>query len=181
MSNVKAGAKKGSPKPKNLKKTLGRLFEYIGKYKYMLMAVIVFILISSFAMISGSYFLKPIINDYIIPGDFKGLVKMLALLGVIFAAGALSSLAYGKIMINISQNAIKDIRSDLFNKIQHLPVKFFDSNTNGDLMSLYTNDIDNISEALNNSVTNILSSGLTFIGVIVMMVVLSPVLSLVTF
>lgn len=181
MSNVKDGAKKGAPKPKNLKKTLGRLFKYIGKYKYMLIAVIVFILISSFAMISGSYFLKPIINDYIIPGDFKGLVKMLALLGGIYAAGALSSLAYGKIMINISQNAIKDIRSDLFNKMQHLPVKFFDSNTNGDLMSLYTNDIDNISEALNNSVTNILSSGLTFIGVIVMMVVLSPVLSLVTF
>lgn len=181
MSNVKPGAKKGAPKPKNLKKTLGRLFKYIGKYKYMLMAVIVFILISSFAMISGSYFLKPIINDYIIPGDFKGLVKMLALLGGIYAAGALSSLAYGKIMINISQNAIKDIRSDLFNKMQHLPIKFFDSNTNGDLMSLYTNDIDNISEALNNSVTNILSSGLTFIGVIVMMVVLSPVLSLVTF
>ncbi len=181
MSNSKAGAKKGVPKPKNIKKTLSRLFKYIGKYKYMLIAVFAFIIISSFAMIAGSYFLKPIINDYIIPGDFKGIVKMLALLGGIYAAGAFSSFAYGRIMIHISQNAIKDIRSDLFNKMQHLPVKFFDSKTNGDLMSLYTNDIDNISEALNNSVTNILSSSLTFIGVIAMMIVLSPVLSLVTF
>ena len=181
MSNSKAGAKKGVPKPKNIKKTLSRLFKYIGKYKYMLIAVFAFIIISSFAMIAGSYFLKPIINDYIIPGDFKGLVKMLALLGGIYAAGAFSSFAYGRIIIHISQNAIKDIRSDLFNKMQHLSVKFFDSKTNGDLMSLYTNDIDNISEALNNSVTNILSSSLTFIGVIAMMIVLSPVLSLVTF
>ena len=132
-------------------------------------------------MITGSYFLKPIVNDYIIPGNFSGLLKMLIILGGIYAAGALSTLAYGKIMIYISQNTIKDIRNELFNKMQHLPVKFFDSKTNGDLMSLYTNDIDNINEALNNSVTNILSSGLTFIGVIVMMIVLSPVLSIITF
>lgn len=181
MSSSKKGMKKGGQKPKNLKKTLGRLFKYIGKYKFMLASVFVFIIISSFAMIAGSYFLKPIINNYIIPGDFSGLLKMLVVLGMIFAAGALSSLAYGRIMIHISQNAIKDIRRDLFNKMQHLPVKFFDMKTNGDLMSLYTNDIDNINEALNNSVTNILSSGLTFAGVIIMMVVLSPVLCLVTF
>lgn len=132
-------------------------------------------------MIAGSYFLKPIINNYIIPGDFSGLLKMLVLLGFIYLIGALSSLAYGRIMIHISQNTIKDIRSDLFNKMQHLPVRFFDSKTNGELMSLYTNDIDNINDALNNGVTNILSSGLTFIGVIIMMLVLSPILSIVTF
>ncbi|WP_394903174.1 ABC transporter ATP-binding protein [Clostridium butyricum] len=181
MNNSKNGVKRRGPKPKNVKKTLGRLFGYIKKYKLMLAAVCIFILISSCAMITGSYFLKPIVNDYIIPGDFSGLLKMLIILGGIYAAGALSTLAYGKIMIYISQNTIKDIRNELFNKMQHLPVKFFDSKTNGDLMSLYTNDIDNINEALNNSVTNILSSGLTFIGVIVMMIVLSPVLSIITF
>ncbi|MEW9936156.1 ABC transporter ATP-binding protein [Clostridium butyricum] len=181
MNNSKNGVKRRGPKPKNVKKTLGRLFGYIKKYKIMLAAVCIFIIISSCAMITGSYFLKPIVNDYIIPGDFSGLLKMLIILGGIYAAGALSTLAYGKIMIYISQNTIKDIRNELFNKMQHLPVKFFDSKTNGDLMSLYTNDIDNINEALNNSVTNILSSGLTFIGVIVMMIVLSPVLSIITF
>ena len=181
MNNSKNGVKRRGPKPKNVKKTLGRLFGYIKKYKLMLAAVCIFIIISSCAMITGSYFLKPIVNDYIIPGNFSGLLKMLIILGGIYAAGALSTLAYGKIMIYISQNTIKDIRNELFNKMQHLPVKFFDSKTNGDLVSLYTNDIDNINEALNNSVTNILSSGLTFIGVIVMMIVLSPVLSIITF
>lgn len=181
MNNSKNGAKKGSSKPKNIKKTLVRFFKYISKYNLMLLGVFIFIIISSGSMIAGSYFLKPIINNYIIPGDFSGLLKMLVLLGFIYLIGALSSLAYGRIMIHISQNTIKDIRSDLFNKMQHLPVRFFDSKTNGELMSLYTNDIDNINDALNNGVTNILSSGLTFIGVIIMMLVLSPILSLVTF
>ena len=83
-------------------------------------------------------------------------------------------------MVHIGQNTISNIRTDLFNKMQELPIKYFDRNTHGDLMSLYTNDIDNIGEALNNSLTNILASGLTFIGTIVMMAVLSPVLILIT-
>ena len=132
MNNSKNGVKRRGPKPKNVKKTLGRLFGYIKKYKLMLAAVCIFIIISSCAMITGSYFLKPIVNDYIIPGNFSGLLKMLIILGGIYAAGALSTLAYGKIMIYISQNTIKDIRNELFNKMQHLPVKFFDSKTNGD-------------------------------------------------
>ena len=83
-------------------------------------------------------------------------------------------------MVHVAQNTISNIRTDLFNKMQELPIKYFDRNTHGDLMSLYTNDIDNIGEALNNSFTNILASGLTFIGTISMMVVLSPVLIIIT-
>ena len=85
-----------------------------------------------------------------------------------------------ELMVHIAQNTISNIRRDLFNKMQDLPIKYFDRNTHGDLMSLYTNDIDNIGEALNNSFTNILASGLTFIGTIIMMVVLSPVLIIIT-
>ena len=173
--------KGGGPKPANMKKTLGILFSYLKQYKFTLFLVLIFILVSSFAMISGSYFLKPIINDYIIPGDFKGLAKMLVVLMSIYAAGALSSFAYGKIMVRIAQKTVKDIRNDLFTKMQKMPVSYFDWNPNGDLMSLYTNDIDSLSEALNNSLTNIISSSLTFIGVIVMMLTLSPVLTLITF
>ena len=173
--------KGGGPKPANMKKTLGRLFSYLKQYKFTLFLVLIFILVSSFAMISGSYFLKPIVNDYIIPGDFKGLAKMLVVLMSIYAAGALSSFAYGKIMVRIAQKTVKDIRNDLFTKMQKMPVSYFDWNPNGDLMSLYTNDIDSLSEALNNSLTNIISSTLTFIGVIVMMLTLSPVLTLITF
>ena len=170
----------GGPKPKNMKKTLGTLLRYLGKYKVFLAIVLVLVVFNSFAMVAGSYFLKPLVNNYILPGDFAGLAKMLMVLGSIFLAGALSAYGYARIMVHVSQNTIRDIRRDLFNKMQDLPIKYFDRNTHGDLMSLYTNDIDNIGEALNNSVANIMSSGLSFIGMIVMMVVLSPILSLVT-
>ena len=170
----------GGPKPKNMKKTLGTLLRYLGKYKVFLAIVLVLVVFNSFAMVAGSYFLKPLVNNYILPGDFAGLAKMLMVLGSIFLAGALSAYGYARIMVHVSQNTIRDIRRDLFNKMQDLPIKYFDRNTHGDLMSLYTNDIDNIGEALNNSVANIMSSGLSFIGMIVMMVVLSPILSLIT-
>lgn len=176
----KVGKKPGPPKPKNMGKTIKDLMNYVGKYKALLALVMILIVINSFAMVAGSYFLKPLVNNYILPGDFAGLSKMLVLLGTIFGVGALAAYGYGRIMVHIAQNTISNIRRDLFNKMQELPIKYFDRNTHGDLMSLYTNDIDNISEALNNSLTNILASGLTFLGTIVMMAVLSPVLILIT-
>ena len=160
MSNEQK--KKGGPrKPADMNRTVGKLMKYLGKYKLKLIFVMICLIISSFAMVAGAYFLKPLVNDYIIPGDFSGLMKMLVLLGMIYLLGSICSYGYARVMVNISQNTIKDIRNDLFNKMQKLPVKYFDLNTHGDLMSLYTNDIDNISEALNNSFTNIISSSLT--------------------
>lgn len=170
----------GGPKPKNMGKTIGTLLKYVGKYKGLLLLVLILVIMNSFAMVSGSYFLKPLVNDYIIPGDFKGLAKMLLLLGSIFLTGACAAYGYARIMVHISQRTISDIRTALFNKMQSLPIKYFDRNTHGDLMSLYTNDIDNIGEALNNSFTNIMASSLTFVGTIIMMFVLSPVLSIIT-
>ncbi len=176
----KGGKKPGPQKPKNIGKTIKTLMHYVGRYKALLALVIILIVINSFAMVAGSYFLKPLVNNYILPGDFAGLAKMLVLLGSIFGVGALASYGYARLMVHIAQNTISNIRRDLFNKMQELPIKYFDRNTHGDLMSLYTNDIDNIGEALNNSLTNILASGLTFIGTIVMMAVLSPILILIT-
>lgn len=176
----KSGKKPGPPKPKNMKKTLKTLISYLGKYKLQLLIVMILIVVNSIAMVAGSYFLKPLVNNYILPGDFSGLAKMLAVLGTIFGLGALASYGYARLMVHVAQNTISNIRTDLFNKMQELPIKYFDRNTHGDLMSLYTNDIDNIGEALNNSFTNILASGLTFIGTISMMVVLSPVLIIIT-
>lgn len=176
----KGGKKPGPPKPKNMGKTIKTLMSYVGKYKALLALVMILIIINSFAMVAGSYFLKPLVNNYILPGDFVGLAKMLVILGTIFVVGALAAYGYARIMVHVAQNTISNIRTDLFNKMQELPIKYFDRNTHGDLMSLYTNDIDNISEALNNSLTNILASGLTFIGTIIMMAVLSPVLIIIT-
>lgn len=168
-------------KPGQMKKTIKTLCGYLGKNRLALLAVIIFIGISSFAMVAGSYFLKPLINNYILPGDFSGLAKMLVLMGAIYGAGAFSSYAYSRIMVHVAQNTINEIRKDLFNHMQKLPISYFDNHTHGDLMSFYTNDIDQMNEALNNSVTNILSSSITFIGMIIMMIVLSPILSIITF
>ena len=166
--------------PKNLGKTLKRLIGYTTRYKLLLALVIIFILINSVAMVSGSYLLKPLINNYILPGDFVGVAKMLTLLGVIFALGALASYGYARIMVHIAQESIRDIRKELFDKMQTLPVSYFDWNNHGDLMSLYTNDIDNINEALNNSITNMIASSLTFVATLIMMFVLSPILGILT-
>ena len=170
----------GGPKPKNMKKTIKTLLKYVGKHKGLLFLVMALVIMNSFAMVAGSYFLKPLVNNYILPGDFAGLAKMLVLLGSIFLTGAAAAYGYSRIMVHISQKTVSEIRTDLFNKMQSLPLKYFDRNTHGDLMSLYTNDIDSVNEALNNSFTNILASGLTFIGTIIMMIVLSPVMCIIT-
>ncbi len=167
-------------KPKDIKKTLAFLMKYVNKYKVLLVFVLICMFMSSFAMIAGSYFLKPIINDYIIPGNFSGLIKMLMLLGAIYLIGALSSYTYARIMVHISQNAVAQMRRDLFHKMQDLPLKYFDTHSHGDLMSRYTNDIDTISEAINNSLAGVISNIIMFFGVLIMMIVLSPMLTLLT-
>lgn len=166
--------------PKNLGKTLGRLLRYTTKYKALLVLVVIFIIINSTALVTGSYLLKPLINEYILPGDFVGLAKMLTILGAVFACGALAAYGYSRIMVHIAQNSIRDLRKELFEKMQVLPVSYFDWNNHGDIMSLFTNDIDNINEALNNSVTNIIASSLTFVSILIMMFVLSPILGVLT-
>ena len=166
--------------PQNMAGTLRRLMSYLGKHKLGLGLVLIFIIINSVAMVGSVAFLSPIINDYILPGDFSGLAKELTLLGIIFFLGAISSYLYARLMVRIAQRTVHEIRTDVFNKMQKLSIKYFDSHTHGDLMSLYTNDIESISEALNNSVTNVIASSLSFIGVIIMMLVINPILTLIT-
>ena len=180
MPRGRGSGSHGYRKPKNLKKTLGTLLKYVGKHKGLLVIVFLSLFVSTFARIAGSYFLKPLINDYIIPGDFKGLAKALVLLGSIYLLGALASYGYARIMVHISQKTVSQIRRDLFYKMQNLPLRYFDSNSNGDLMSRYTNDIDTISEALNNSFTGVINNLIMFVGIVIMMIVLNPILTLIT-
>ena len=98
--------KPGPPKPKNMKKTLKTLMQYVGRYKLLLVLVMVLIVVNSFAMVAGSYFLKPLVNNYILPGDFGGLAKMLVLLGTIFGLGAIAAYGYARTMVHISQHTI---------------------------------------------------------------------------
>ena len=154
---------------------------YLGRYKALLVLVVVLLVISSACNVGGSYLLKPLINDYILPGDFPGLAKMLCVMAVVYVTGAACSYAYARIMVHVSQNTVAKIREDLFDKMQRLPLRYFDTHTHGELMSRYTNDIDTVSEALNNSFASLISCSLTFLGIIAMMIVLSPILTAITF
>lgn len=169
----------GYKKPKNTKKTLFRLISYMGHYKISLLVVGMFVVIGSLAGVMGTYMLKPIINDYIIPKDIPGLVGAMILLGVIYLAGATATLCYNRLMVKTSQKIVKEIREDLFNHTQTLPLAYFDAHTHGDLMSHFTNDVDTIADALNNSFTLLIQSVITTIGTLFMIIVLNVRLSLI--
>ena len=175
------GPRGGFRKPKDLKGTVRKMFGYLNRYRALLCLVVVLLVVSSACTVGGSYLLKPLINDYIVPGDFPGLAKMLCVMAVVYATGALCSFGYARIMVHVSQNTVARIRADLFDKMQQLPLKFFDTHTHGDLMSRFTNDIETVSEALNNSFGSMVSNTLNFAGTILMMLILSPLLTLVTF
>ena len=168
-------------KPKNIRGTLGKLMAYLGRYKPHLVLVAVLLVVSSACTVGGSYLIRPLINDYILPGDFPGLARMLAVMALVYVLGAVCSFGYSRIMVHISQTTVAKIRADLFGKMQDLPLKFFDTHTHGELMSRYTNDIETVSEALNNSFGSLISCALNFTGTIAMMLFLNPTLSLVTF
>ena len=176
-----SGPKGGFRKPKDLKGTIRKLFGYLGCYKAHLCLVVVLLILSSACTVGGSFLLKPLINDYIVPGDFPGLARMLCFMAMVYATGALCSFGYARIMVHVSQNTVARIRAELFDKMQELPLKFFDTHTHGELMSRFTNDIETVSEALNNSFGSLVSNTLNFAGTILMMLVLSPALTLVTF
>ena len=169
----------GYKKPKNTKKTLLRLISYMGRHKFSMFAVGILVIVSSLASVFGTYMLKPVINNYIIPKDIPGLVKALVFMGVMYAVGATATLGYNRLMVKTSQKIVKEIRKDLFNHTQTLPLAYFDSHTHGELMSHFTNDVDTIAEALNNSFTLLIQSFITTVGTMVMIVILSFRLSLI--
>ena len=174
------GKHHGFQRPQNIRGTVGKLMGYIGRYKLGLLLVLVCLLISAFGNIAGSYFLKPILNDYIIPGDFSGLWKMLALMGGTYALVALSSYTYSRIMVYIAQHTVAALRRDLFAHLQKLPLKYYDGHAAGDLMSRFTNDIDTVSEMVANSFASVIFASITFVGTLVMMLCLNWVLTLIT-
>ena len=174
------GPRGGFRKPKDLRGTLSKLMGYLGQYKALLVIVVILLFISAACSVAGSYLIKPLINDYILPGDFIGLAKMLCVMAGVYVVGAVCSYGYARIMVHVAQNTVAKLRADLFNKMQKLPLKFFDTHTHGELMSRYTNDIETVSEALNNSFASLISCSLTFVGTVVMMIVLSPILTAIT-
>lgn len=166
-------------KPQNVFKTFKRIFSYMYGFKLQLVLVVVGIVLSAGAGVAGNYLLKPLIDNYIEPfigkenPDLSGFLSILAVMGGIYALGALSTFFYQRMMMTISTTTLMRIRTDLFDKMEALPIRFFDKHTHGELMSLFTNDTDTIREMLSNSVANFISSAITIVGVFTAMVIYS--------
>ena len=169
----------GYKRPKDTKKTIRHLLVYLGMHKWSFLLVALLVLISAGANITGTYLLKPVINRFIVPGDLKGLVRAVAAMGVMYLCGALATLGYNRLMVKTSQKVIREIRSDLFAHVQKLPLRYFDAHTHGELMSRFTNDVDAVQEAMNNSFAMIIQSFMMLFGTVIMMMVLSIRLSLI--
>lgn len=154
---------------------------YLSEERSLLVVIGLLIVVSILANLAGSYLLRPIINDYILPGNVRGLINMLIVLAAVYLSGVLAVYIQYRLLNVIGQRTVARIRVDLFRKMEILPVKYFDVNQHGDLMSRYTNDVDKISEVLTDSLSDLLSSALTLIGIICLMIYISPILTLVTF
>lgn len=169
----------GYKRPKDTKKAIKHLLVYLGHYKWMFMLVALLVLISVGANVAGTYLVKPVVNHFIVPGDMEGLLKAVIAMGVMYACGALCTFGYNRIMVKVSQKVIQDIRNDLFAHVQKLPLKYFDAHTHGELMSRFTNDVDTVQEAMNNSFAMIIQSFIMLFGTLIMMMVLSVRLSVI--
>ena len=171
-----AGPRMAFQRPKNVGATTRRILTYFGSTRYALIVVCILLIVSTGSALAGSYFLKPLVNKYILPGDFSGLAGALVVLAVIYLVGVVASYMQGRVMVTIGQKAANVMRKDLFDKLQDLPLKVFDTHTHGELMSRFTNDIDNVEMAIEQSVVQLISGVLTFVGTLVMMMFLSPIL-----
>lgn len=169
-------------KAKDTKGTVKRIWEYLKKEnKKALWTVTFLVLVTSVLGVLGPYFIGIAIDEYISVKDVSGTIKILVILGVIYLFTGLFTWIQTYIMVIVSQRTIKDIRGELFSKLQKLSLKFFDNNAHGDIMSRATNDIDNLNNALTQGVIQILTSILTIIGVTVAMFLLNPIMALATF
>ena len=178
------GGRHGYQKPQNPGKTFLRIVKYMTDSKLRIAVVVVAVIISSCTNIVGTYFLKPLINDYIVPFigqqdvNFAPFIGMLCVLGAIYLTGALCTYISNRLMVDISNHSLNSIRRDLFRHMQELPIRYFDTHTHGELMSRYTNDVDALREMLSNSMTALITSTITVVGTFTMMLILSPLLTL---
>ena len=172
-------------KPKNTKDTISRLFHYVNKYKLRLIFVLILMLCSTVANLAGSYILRPIINEIAygsasVAEKLSYLVYALLGMGGIYLAAVFSTYLQNRLMLSVSQNAIEAIRNDLFKKVQSLPVRFYDSETTGEIMSRFTNDVDNIGVMLDSSLVSMISGSVTLIGTLATMLYINVWLTLIT-
>ena len=166
---------------------LNRVIRYmLHYYKYLFALVIVCILITAVTTVVGAAFPQSLVDDYIVPmlgsgsADFSGLAQQLVRLVCIMAVGVITAFAYNRIMVNVSQGTMRHLRDDLFRKMESLPIKYFDTHAHGDIMSVYTNDIDTLRQLLSQSIPQVINSVVTMVATLVTMIVLNPALTVIS-
>lgn len=165
-------------KPKNLKHTLRVFLSYLGRHKKMLAVVAILVTISAGANLLGTYMIRPVVNG-LADGDVHTLLRGVLITALIFGCGALASYGYTQTMVKAAQQVVFDIRRDLFEHVQTLPLQFFDSRRHGDIMSFFTNDIDTMADALNNSFAMVIQSFIQIVGTLTLLYILNWRLSLI--
>ncbi len=168
-------------KPQDMMKTLSSFKKYIGYHKYALSSVAVLVIISTGINLWGTFQIRTVINQYLMPGDYQGLVRFIIFMIVVYMIGATSTAIYKQLMVHTSQKIVKEMRQDLFDKTQKLPIQYFDSHTHGEVMSHFTNDLDTVQDALNNCFDNLIQSFIMIVGTLILIFVLSWQLSLIVF
>ncbi len=166
--------------------TIRRILKYLGGYKLQLAIVFVCIIVESLTNVASSYFFTPLINDYIVPligkqgADLSGFINQLIVMSLVFLSGVIASYVYRKIMSITTTGVLHDMRMDLFSHMQDMAIQFFDTHTNGELMNYFTNDIDAIRPLIGDTLPQMINTIISLTGSVVMMLILSPSLTLIT-
>ena len=178
---------KTEKKPAFSLKVLSRVVKYmLYYYKIPFILVVVCILVSAVTTVIGATFPQTLVDDYITPmlkngsHDFSGLAGQLIRLVIIMGIGVIAAFSYNRIMVNVSQGTMRHLRDDLFSKMESLPIKYFDTHAHGDIMSVYTNDVDTLRQMLSQSIPQIINSVITMIATLVTMLVLNPALTVIS-
>ncbi|HIS26751.1 MAG TPA: ABC transporter ATP-binding protein [Candidatus Pullilachnospira intestinigallinarum] len=179
--------KKSRPEVNTATKLSSRVIRYmLHYYKYLFLLVVVCILITAIATVVGATFPQTLVDDYITPmlangsRDFGGLAKDLVQLACVMAVGVITAFTYNRIMVNVSQGTMRHLRDDLFARMEALPIKYFDTHAHGDIMSVYTNDVDTLRQLLSQSIPQIINSVITMVATLVTMLILSPALTVIS-
>ena len=164
----------GGGKPKNSRETVRRLMGYLEKDRLGMAAAFLCVIVGTATNLAGAYMLRPIINRYIVPpdgrsGDSAGLMRALIVMGIVYFLSVAASYIQSRIMLTIAQNALLRIRGELFSRMQKLPLRFYDTNSNGDLMSRFTNDVDTIGNMLSSTLIQLFSGALSIVGTLFLM------------
>ena len=185
--NEKQNEKKSEDRVNTATKLINRVIRYmLHYYKYPFLLVIVCILITAIATVVGATFPQTLVDDYITPmlqngtDDFSGLASDLIRLACIMGVGVITAFAYNRIMVNVSQGTMRHLRDDLFRRMESLPIKYFDTHAHGDIMSVYTNDVDTLRQLLSQSIPQIINSVITMAATLVTMIILNPVLTIIS-